>query len=266
MWELINGLPFGMKFGIKDIIDVLLVLFLMYQIYKMMRNSGKQALFAGVVSVVFVWLIVSRVIHMTFISAIFEQLFQFGFILLVIIFQEEIRRYLATLGSSKGWQFLFKLFEPRKKVEKEDMKYITPLVLACINMAKTQTGALIVVGKQIDLEQYILTGERFHADVNARLIETVFFKNSPLHDGAMIICDNEIRAAACILPVAYTAEMPPELGLRHRSALGMSMETDAIVIIVSEERGAITVAHNGHFSIDVSPKDLQKILSGEKNC
>jgi DNA integrity scanning protein DisA with diadenylate cyclase activity len=133
-----------------------------------------------------------------------------------------------------------------------------------MNMARKKTGALIVVERDMDLALYEHTGEMFNADVNARLIENIFFKNSPLHDGAMIISDNKIRAAGCILPVAQNANIPKELGLRHRSGLGMSMETDAMVIIVSEERGRISVAHLGNLCVNVSAEELQQILSGER--
>ena len=131
-------------------------------------------------------------------------------------------------------------------------------------MARKKTGALIVLEKEMDLAIYEHTGEMFNADVNARLIENIFFKNSPLHDGAMIISDNKIRAAGCILPVAQNANIPKELGLRHRSGLGMSLETDALVIIVSEERGRISVAHLGNLCVNVSAEELQQILSGER--
>jgi DNA integrity scanning protein DisA with diadenylate cyclase activity len=133
-----------------------------------------------------------------------------------------------------------------------------------MNMAKKRTGALIVIQREMDLSTYVQTGEMFNADVNTRLIENIFFKNSPLHDGAMIIADNKIKAAGCILPVAHNVVIPKEMGLRHRSGLGMSIETDAQVIIVSEERGAITVAQNGKLRIDISAEDLQQILSGEE--
>jgi DNA integrity scanning protein DisA with diadenylate cyclase activity len=133
-----------------------------------------------------------------------------------------------------------------------------------MNMAKKNTGALIAIQQNIDLIPYIHTGEMFRADVNARLIENVFFKNSPLHDGAMIIVDNEIIAAACILPIAHNAVIPQEMGLRHHSGLGMASVTDAIVIIVSEERGTITVAHNGKLSIDITAEELQRILTENK--
>lgn len=251
------------SFGIKDAIDILLVAFLMYQVYKLMKSSGALTIFSGVVSIIIVWVLVSQVLEMRLIGGILDKFINVGFIVLVILFQDEIRRFLFALGSNKGWRFLYNLFK-RKDEGSEDQKYIAPVVLACINLAKKKTGALIVIQHEVDLSSYIQTGEMFNADVNARLIENIFFKNSPLHDGAMIIADNEIKAAGCILPVAHNVVIPKEMGLRHRSGLGMSMETDALVIIVSEERGSITVAQNGKLSIDISAEDLQQILSGEK--
>lgn len=251
------------SFGIKDAIDIFLVAFLMYQIYKLMKSSGTLTIFSGVVSIIVVWVLVSQVLEMRLLGGILDKFISVGFIVLVILFQDEIRRFLVALGSNKGWRFLYSLFRKRSETSRE--KYIAPVVLACMNMAKKRTGALIVIQREMDLSSYIHTGEMFNADVNARLIENLFFKNSPLHDGAMIIADNEIKAVGCILPVAHNVMIPKEMGLRHRSGLGMSIETDALVIIVSEERGSITVAHNGKLSIDVSAEDLQQILSGEKD-
>ena len=251
------------SFGIKDAIDIILVAFLMYQTYKLMKNSGTLTIFSGVVSIIIVWLLVSRVLEMRLIGAILDKFISVGFIVLVILFQDEIRRFLVALGSNKGWRFLYNWFK-KKSDGSEDQKYIAPVVLACMNLAKSKTGALIVIQREVALTAYIHTGEMFNADVNTRLIENIFFKNSPLHDGAMIIVDNEIKAAGCILPVAHNAIIPKGLGLRHRSGLGMSIETDAIVIIVSEEMGSITVARNGKLSIDISPENLQQILYGEK--
>ena len=155
------------------------------------------------------------------------------------------------------------LFSKRNADENEG-KYIAPVVVACKNMARKKTGALIVAQQDVDLSVYEHTGEMFCADPNARLIENIFFKNSPLHDGAMIIADNKIRAAGCILPVAQNAKLPKEMGLRHRSGMGMSLETDAIVIIVSEERGKISVAHKGKIEANISADTLRQILSGER--
>jgi uncharacterized protein (TIGR00159 family) len=252
------------SFGIKDAIDIILVAFLMYQTYKLMKSSGTLTIFSGVVSIIAVWVLVSQVLEMRLMGAILDKFISVGFIVLVIIFQDEIRRFLVALGSNRGWRFLYNLFR-KKDADAGNQKYIAPVVLACMSLAKKKTGALIVIQCEMDLSTYIQTGEMFTADANARLIENIFFKNSPLHDGAMIIADNEIKAAGCILPVAHNVEIPRDLGLRHRSGLGMSIETDALIIIVSEERGTITVAHNGKLSIDISAEDLQLILSGEKD-
>lgn len=253
-----------MHFGLKDLIDVALVAFLLYQTYKLMKNSGAIAIFSGVVSFIVLWIIVSQILEMRLLGTILDKIVSFGFIVLVVLFQDEIRRFLVMLGSHRRWQFLSKLFSPRESDPDRDKKFVAPVVLACMNMAKKKTGALIVVQQTMDLSMYIHTGEIFTADANARLIENIFFKNSPLHDGAMIIVGNQIRAAGCILPVAQRSDIPKEFGLRHRSALGLSTETDALVIVVSEERGRISVAHNSLIEIGVSVEDLQQILTGER--
>ena len=162
---------------------------------------------------------------------------------LVILFQDEIRRFLLALGSHRGWKFLGKLFSKRGGDPEKEGEVCRPCCLGLYEYGPEKTGALIVIQQDMDLAIYEHTGEMFNADVNARLIENIFFKNSPLHDGAMIIADNRIKAAGCILPVAQNATLPKDMGLRHRSGLGMSLETDALVIIVSEEREKISVAH-----------------------
>lgn len=253
-----------MNFGIKDLIDVLLVAFFLYQTYRLMKSSGTLAIFSGVVLFIIVWILISQVLEMRLMGAILDKFISVGFIVLVILFQDEIRRFLLALGSHKGWKFLGKIFSKTDEKKESEGKYIAPIVLACMNMARKKTGALICIQQDVDLTIYEHTGEMFNADINARLIENIFFKNSPLHDGAMIIADNRIRAAGCILPVAQNANLPKEMGLRHRSGLGMSLENDATIIIVSEERGKISVAKNGNIEINVTAEDLQQILSGEK--
>ena len=253
-----------MHFGIKDLIDVLLVAFFLYQTYKLMTSSGTLAIFSGVVSFIVVWILVSQVLEMRLMGAILDKFISVGFVVLVILFQDEIRRFLLALGSHRGWKFLGKLFSKRGANKESEGKFVAPVVLACMNMARKKTGALIVIQQDVDLSVYEHTGEMFNADVTARLIENIFFTNSPLHDGAMIIADGRIKAAGCILPVAQNANLPKDLGLRHRSALGMSLDTDALIIIVSEERGKISVAHNGKLAINISAEELQQILSGER--
>ena len=253
-----------MHFGVKDLIDVLLVAFFLYQTYKLMKSSGTMAIFSGVVSFIIVWILVSQVLEMRLMGAILDKFISVGFVVLVILFQDEIRRFLMALGSHRGWKFLGNLFSKRGSDKENEGKFVAPVVLACMNMARKKTGALIVIQQEVDLTVFEHTGEMFNADVNARLIENIFFKNSPLHDGAMIIADGRIKAAGCILPVAQNANLPKDLGLRHRSALGMSLETYALIIIVSEERGKISVAHNGKLEINISAEDLQQILSGDR--
>ncbi len=252
------------SFGVKDAIDILLVAFLIYQTYKLMRSSGTLTIFSGVISVIIVWVLVSQVLEMRLIGAILDKFIDVGFLVLVILFQDDIRRFLVALGSNRGWRFFYKLFK-RKKNTSEEQKYITQVVLACMSLAKNKCGALIIIQRWMDLSSYIQTGEMFTADVNAHLIENIFFKNSPLHDGAMIIVENKIKGAGCILPVAHNVPISKEMGLRHRSGLGMSIETDALAIIVSEERGTITVAHNGKLSKNLSAEGLQQVLSGESD-
>ncbi len=182
-----------------------------------------------------------------------------GLFLLVILFQDEIRRFLMSLGSRRGWNFIWKLFFPNER-QKKDSSHLTAIVLACMNMSKTNTRALIAIQGDIQLGLYEQTGEIVNAVVSSRLIENIFFKNSPLHDGAMIIVGNKIKAAGCILPISQNPNIPAHLGLRHRAALGLSQETDARVIIVSEESGKISFASKGRLKINISPEDLQRLL------
>jgi len=252
------------SFGIKDAIDIVLVAFFLYQIYKLMKNSGTLAVFSGVVSVLIVWVLVSQVLEMRLMGTILDMFINVGIIVIVILFQDEIRRFLLALGSNRGWRFLSKLFSRKGDEERSESKYIAPVVLASMNMARKKTGALIVIQKEIGLANYMQTGEMFDADVNTRLIENIFFNKSPLHDGALIIANNRIKAAGCILPVALHAKISKEMGLRHRSGLGMANETDALVIIVSEERGTISVAYKGKISLPLTTEELRQILSGEQ--
>ena len=250
------------SFGIKDALDVLLVAFFTYQIYKLMKSSGTLPVFSGIVSVVIVWLIVSQVLEMRLMGAILDRFISVGFIVLVVLFQDDIRRFLVTLGSNPGWRFVAKLFS-RRTTDTKEQNYIAPVVLACMNMARKKTGALIVIRREMDLSDYAKTGEMFMADINARLIENIFFKNSPLHDGAMIISKQRIKAAGCILPVSHNMDIPKEFGLRHRAALGISQASDAIAVVVSEETGRISAAIKGNFRLRLSAEDLESLLTKE---
>ena len=245
-------------FSIKDLIDILLVAYLLYQTYRLMKDSGSINIFTGILVFIGIWLIVSQVLEMKLLGSIFDKLVSVGVLALIILFQDELRRFLVTLGSHKrlGSFFRFLTGNKQEKTEKAD---IMPIVLACMSMSKGKVGAL-----SMPLNDIIRTGEIINANVNQRLIENIFFKNSPLHDGAMIIRHKRIEAAGCILPVSHDLNIPKELGLRHRAAMGVSQETDALAIIVSEETGGISVAYKGQFHLRLTAEELERILTKEE--
>ena len=249
-------------FSIKDFIDILLVAFLLYYTYKLMKASGSINVFAGILVFILIWLVVSQVLEMRLLGSIFDKLVSVGVLALIILFQDEIRRFLLTLGSHKRASALVRFLTGNKKesVEKAD---IMPIVMACLNMGKQKVGALIVMEKNIPLDDIVRTGDVIDANINQRLIENIFFKNSPLHDGAMVISHKRIKAAGWILPVSHNLDIPKEVGLRHRAALGVSQETDAYAIIVSEETGGISVAHRGEFHLRLTAEELERILTKE---
>lgn len=248
-------------FGVKDFVDILLVAFLLYYTYKLMKASGSINVFVGILVFIVIWLIVSQVLEMRLLGSIFDKLVSVGVLALIVIFQDEIRRFLLTLGSNHA-SALVRFFTGGKK-EKMEKSDIMPIVLSCLSMSKQKVGALIVIEKSIPLDDIIRTGEIIDADINQRLIENIFFKNSPLHDGAMVISHKRIKAAGCILPVSHNLDIPKELGLRHRAALGVSQETDAYAIVVSEETGGISVAHRGEFYLRLTAEELERILTKE---
>lgn len=247
-------------FGYRDIIDILLLAFVMYQIYRIVKESGTSVIFKGMLAFLIIWILVSKVLALRMMGAILDTFVNLGILVIIILFQDDIRRFLMNLGSNKTFGFLQKLF--KKKGSTLSDQVLTPVVLACINMAKSYTGALIVIEKEMRLGNYISTGEELDADISTRLIENIFFKNTPLHDGAMIIRGDKIKAAGCILPISQDATIPKHFGLRHRAAIGISEETDAMVIVVSEERGKISFVSRGVVEANVSPERLQELLSG----
>ena len=250
------------NFSVKDLVDILLVAYLLYQSYRLMKDSGSINIFIGILVFIGIWLIVSQVLEMRLLGSIFDKLVSVGVLAIFILFQDEIRKFLVSLGSQKrlGNFLRFLIKDKNQKVEKTD---IMPIVMACMSMSKGKVGALIVIEKDLPLNEIIRTGETINADVNQRLIENIFFKNSPLHDGAMIIRHQQIIAAGCILPVSHDLNIPKELGLRHRAAMGVSQETDALAIIVSEETGGISAAYKGQFHLRLTAEELERILTKE---
>lgn len=248
-----------LSFTLVDLFDIILSALLFYYVYRTLRATASRALILGIFTFVLVWVIVSKWAGMILLGGILDELVGTGMLILVIIFQEEIRRFLITLGSTHRWRFLRKVFKGDESAQ-EEQRCVAALVLACMNMARKKVGALIAIEARQELTAYLHTGEVFKAEINARLIENIFFKNSPLHDGAMIIVDNDIRAAGCILPVSNDPNLSKDLGLRHRSALGLSQATDCLVIVISEERGKISLAQNGVIDVDVDIDTLRQRL------
>lgn len=248
------------EFGIKDIIDILIVALLLYYVYKMMKGSGTLSLFYGVLAFIVIWVVASEILDMRLTGTILDKFMSIGLIVLVVLFQDQIKRFLIDIGSQDKWKFFHKLFRHRRN-KTEDHSKALAILYACNTMSKTKTGSLIVIGRKVPLDEYEKTGDIIDADINMRLIENIFFKNSPLHDGAMIIDRGRIASVGCILPVSHDMNVPRNLGLRHRAALGMAQVTDAVCIVVSEETGNISVARNSELTTKISAIDLENILS-----
>ena len=253
-------------FGIKDIIDIVLVALILYYLYRLMKESRSLNVFIGIMVFVLVWLFVSQVLEMRLLGSILDKLVSVGVIGLIVLFQEEIRKFLYSLGAHHRVRALARMFSSGKKDNKEDKETIMPIVMACMDMARNKVGALIVVERAIKLDDIVDTGDIIDANINQRLIENIFFKNSPLHDGAMVIADKRIKAAGCILPVSHSHNIPKELGLRHRAALGISQDSDVIAIVCSEETGRISVAIKGDFRLRLSAEELEGLLAREMNA
>lgn len=254
------------EFGIKDIIDILLVALMLYYIYRLMRDSRSVNVFSGIMVFIVIWLFVSQVLQMRLLGSILDKLVSVGVIALIVLFQDDIRKFLYNLGAHQRMRAIirFVTFSKTKDKEQKDVKEtIMPIVMSTMNMSRGKVGALIVIEQTVPLDDIVATGDVIDATINQRLIENVFFKNSPLHDGAMIISKKRIRAAGCILPVSHDLDIPKELGLRHRAAMGISQESDAVAVVVSEETGGISIAHRGEFRLRLSPEELESILTKE---
>lgn len=252
------------SFGIKDAVDILFVAILLYYTYRFMKESRTLNLFIGILAFIIVWLFVSQVLEMRLTGAIFDKFVSVGAIAIIIIFQEEIRKFLFNFGERRHvHKFLAWFIKKEEKKTSVDRDFIMPIVMACINMARTKCGALIVIERGTPLTDIMETGDIVDANINQRLIENIFFKNSPLHDGAMVISNKRIKAAGCILPVSHDLDIPRELGLRHRAAMGISQQSDAIAIVVSEETGRISTAMKGNFRLRLSAENLEAILTEE---
>ncbi len=251
----------GIRF--LDVVDVILVAVLLYFLYNFLKGTVAINIFFGIIAIYLLWKLV-EVLEMKLLSEILGQFIGVGVIALIVVFQPEIRKFLLLLGTStfarkkRSWFLFWKV-----DVSSNLSQYIDHIVKACQKMSTTKTGALIVIGRVNELKQTIETGEMLDAQISEHLIETIFFKNSPFHDGAVIIMDDRIRAARCILPVSKNAKLPTYYGLRHRAAIGITEQSDAIAIIVSEQTGAISFSVEGKLTTNLMPAKLKDLIEKE---
>jgi diadenylate cyclase len=248
-----------------DIIDIILVALIMFQIYKLIRGTAAFSIFIGIFFIYLFWLVV-RALNMELITALLGQVIGVGVIALIIVFQQEVRRFLLAIGNRymiSNRISIGRLFFSVKE-EKRNSRKAEEIVRACESMSLKKTGALIVIGRKSSLDLFTEGGEILKAQISSELLETIFFKNTPLHDGAVLIEGDQIIAARCPLPITDQVVLPANFGMRHRAAVGMSEHSDALIVVVSEETGNITVVHTGEIKENITPNELRNILAVEK--
>lgn len=256
---MILGFKIGfLSVGWLDFIDIGLVSLLLYYVYKLMKGSVAVKIFGGFLSLYLIYLVV-RAAQMELLSSILGQFMGVGVIAAIILFQQEIRKFLLIIGKSTSLNrdsFYKSLFIWRKT---DTFQFnITPVIDACKSMSGTATGALLVFSRDSELKFYVDSGDKINADISSRILLSIFNKYSPLHDGAVIIYNGKISAARCILPVSENDNLPAQYGLRHRAAIGMSEATDTMIIVVSEETGQMSLARHGFIWHNLSALELRR--------
>ncbi len=253
---------------ILDVIDILLVALMLYEIYMLIKGTVAFNIFIGVFVVYVLWFVV-KALNMNLLGSIMGQFIGVGVLALIVVFQQEIRRFLLFIGTNYKISHSFgleKLFAS-DKIKTSGNQHIKEIVRACDNMARSKTGALIVIPQNSELKELIRSGEKINAHISDALLETIFFKNTPLHDGAVVIQGNRIAAARCVLPLTEKQDLDPSLGMRHRAGLGISEVTDAMALIISEETGSISIAIGGELKQKVSlvqlTTELEKIIKDD---
>jgi diadenylate cyclase len=249
-----------LDFRFIDALDILLVAYLVYQVYKLIRGSVAQKIFIGIMAIYAIYKVVSS-LGMEMLSGLLGQFVGVGGLAALILFQQEIRKILLVIGktslmSEKGFFGVFFSGNNRK-----DHLELLPVIEAATRMSQTHCGGLMVFARSTELKFYAETGTTLDAVISRDLLISIFSKTSPLHDGALILSGGRIKAARCILPVSENQDLPPNFGLRHRSALGLSELTDAVILVVSEETGQISIAHDGMLEHNLGEKDLREKLT-----
>ena len=236
--------------NLYDIIDIVLIAFLLYWLFKMLEGTTAINLLIGIIAVVLLRIVVSE-LNMKMLSSLFDAVFSVGFIALIVLFQPEIRKFLNTMGKSLHNNRFFRLIF-KKNAKNEDKGIYVAVANTVFQFAEDRTGAIILLTRQNNLGEILKSGEYIDAEISERLLGNLFYKNSPLHDGAVIITGDRIVAAGCILPVSDNMKLPVEYGLRHRAAIGVTEQTDAVAIVVSEQRGTVSIAFDGQVINDVT--------------
>ena len=250
------------QFSVFDCIDIILVEALFFGLYRLLKGTSAMSIFIGIVAIFLIWQLV-KFLQMEMLTAILGAFVSVGFIALIIIFQPEIRRFLFTIGAQAQEGKLarkFKFLRVRSNVDLD----IDSITKACLNMSDIKQGALILITRKNNIDDIVATGVVVNADISHSLIENIFFKNSPLHDGAMVIRHNRITAARCILPVSNKTNIPGHYGLRHRAAIGVTEVNDCIAIVVSEETGNISMVTGGDIQT-VKASELREMIEKELN-
>ncbi len=237
-----------LNFRILDVLDIVLVALLLYYVYRLIRGTVAINIFLGIAIIYLIWKL-TEVLRMELLSDILGKFLGVGFIAMIIVFQQEIRKFLLMVGSTnfaskKGFLKKLKFLKPDGHTTKTDVESI---VNSCVDMGLTKTGALLVIERNNSLDFVKHTGDKMNAEINKPLLKSIFYKNSPLHDGATIIEDNIITATRVILPIEDNLNIPGRFGLRHRAALSITMKSDAVALAVSEETGQISYIKNGEF-------------------
>ncbi len=241
---------------ISVVIDFTIVLFLAYKVFKMLKNTRAWQLLKGIIVLILATYI-SKILNLYILNYILSSVMTYGMFLLIVVFQPELRRGLEQIGSTNRFSRLFGLDKDLEAKKKEN---IYRIVIAATELSKTKTGALIVIERDIKIQDIIATGIPMNAEISPQLLVNIFVPNTPLHDGAVIISDNKIAAASCMLPLSDDKDIARELGTRHRAAIGISKESDAIVVVVSEETGKMSIAKDGTLIADVREDVMKKIL------
>jgi diadenylate cyclase len=255
-----------LTFSVTDAIDIFLVAIILYLLYNMVKGTSAVNIFIGLALIYFLWIII-RALDLKLLSSLMGKFVNVGVIAIMVVFQQEIRKFLLYIGSnefirSRNWRSLLKLKLDGKSGDTEELD-VDAIVEACMNMSETKTGALIIISRKSDLKFYINSGELIDSALTDRMLENIFFKNSPLHDGAVIVKNNRIVAARCVLPVTDKENFPVHFGMRHRAAVGITETTDAMAITVSEQTGAVSVTIGGEINANLSKDKLRFLI--EKN-